>query len=495
MYTIILVPYSKQKLKGVLLKVIESAAATAEPGMSTAVASARSVEPSLPVLVPAALVSPGSTASVATAAVAIPPLSAAMTALSLASGKVVTVSVAKSDVAAGAAIPSPVAVAPGTLPVAAAAAPSSASLALVASSSSSSSSSSHANDFKRQPRGGASRAAPVGAHQCLAGLVFVTTGQVDALESDDELETLIRRHGGRMSYVVSGKTSFLVAGHESSEAKLAAARELNVRILDADGLFELIRTSPEGGVAAAADALAPGEIGTVNSMIKRPSLCESPCFCDLFGQFYTYCLLLLCAHSCWPTDDGRVALEQGRQSVRMSCIFKAKSHFQRAVDLGNADACGELGWWIHQWGTAPADVLQLAARGHRNGSAIGTSALAQCYLSGNGVDRNAERGARLARMAADAGDARGMHALAAHLEKVGAGDEREWLEWYRRAASLGHAGAMERVKKYEARQAEAAAAVSSAALAMQPARNNEHDVVALHDDGSESDPKRPNTES
>jgi hypothetical protein len=123
----------------------------------------------------------------------------------------------------------------------------------------------------------------------------VTTGQVDALESDDELETLIRRHGGRMSYVVSGKTSFVVAGHEPSEIKLAAARELNVRILDADGLFELIRTSPEGGVAAAADTLAPGEIGTVYSMIKRLSLCESPCFCDLFGQFYTYCILFLCA--------------------------------------------------------------------------------------------------------------------------------------------------------------------------------------------------------
>ncbi len=179
----------------------------------------------------------------------------------------------------------------------------------------------------------------------------------------------------------------------------------------------------------------------------------------------------------------------------MSCIFAAKSHFQRAVDLGNADACGELSWWIHQWGTSTADVLQLAARGHRKGSAIGTSALAQCYLYGSGVDRNAERGARLARMAADAGDARGMHALAVHLEKENKCDEREVYEWHRRAASLGHEGASKSVSKYEVRfaaEAEAAAAAAAAAtspLAAQP-EPNQHQDAHRDDDNSELDSKR-----
>jgi DNA ligase (NAD+) len=76
----------------------------------------------------------------------------------------------------------------------------------------------------------------------LAGLTFVITGT--HASSRKELTSLIERFGGRVAGSVSKNTSYLVAG-ESPGSKLDRARELDVRIVDEDGLRALIETSGE----------------------------------------------------------------------------------------------------------------------------------------------------------------------------------------------------------------------------------------------------------
>jgi DNA ligase (NAD+) len=79
-------------------------------------------------------------------------------------------------------------------------------------------------------------------HSSLAGLTFVITGT--HASSRKELTSLIERYGGRVAGSVSKNTSYLVAG-ESPGSKLDRARELDVRIVDEDGLRALIETSGE----------------------------------------------------------------------------------------------------------------------------------------------------------------------------------------------------------------------------------------------------------
>ena len=71
----------------------------------------------------------------------------------------------------------------------------------------------------------------------LKGLSFVLTGTLSRPRSEikKELESL----GARISSAVSKKTSYLVAG-ESAGSKLAKAQELGVKVIDEEGLGELL---------------------------------------------------------------------------------------------------------------------------------------------------------------------------------------------------------------------------------------------------------------
>jgi DNA ligase (NAD+) len=67
---------------------------------------------------------------------------------------------------------------------------------------------------------------------------FVLTGTLPEL-SRDEATKLIRRAGGKVTGSVSRKTDYVVAG-DSPGTKLAKAEELDIDILDEDGLRELV---------------------------------------------------------------------------------------------------------------------------------------------------------------------------------------------------------------------------------------------------------------
>ncbi|MGS0742772.1 NAD-dependent DNA ligase LigA [Glaciimonas sp. GG7] len=74
----------------------------------------------------------------------------------------------------------------------------------------------------------------------LSGKTFVLTGTLPTL-SRDEAAALIEAAGGKVTGSVSKKTSYVVAGAEAG-SKLAKAEELNVSILDENGLRTLLES-------------------------------------------------------------------------------------------------------------------------------------------------------------------------------------------------------------------------------------------------------------
>ena len=71
-----------------------------------------------------------------------------------------------------------------------------------------------------------------------AGLTFVLTGTLPTM-TRDEASALIKQNGGKVSGSVSKKTSYVVAG-EDAGSKLTKAKELDVKIIDEEGLIKLI---------------------------------------------------------------------------------------------------------------------------------------------------------------------------------------------------------------------------------------------------------------
>ncbi|XP_059194050.1 replication factor C subunit 1 [Centropristis striata] len=93
------------------------------------------------------------------------------------------------------------------------------------------------------PRALGSKEIPQGAENCLEGCVFVLTGVMESMERDDA-KSLIERYGGKVTGNISKKTTYLVQGRDSGVSKLEKAESLGTKILDEDGLLELIRTKP-----------------------------------------------------------------------------------------------------------------------------------------------------------------------------------------------------------------------------------------------------------
>lgn len=83
---------------------------------------------------------------------------------------------------------------------------------------------------------------PRGHPDCLHGLTFVLSGVMESLRRPDA-EALIKRHGGRVTSAVSGKTSFLVVGRGTGQSKFLQAKDKKTTLIDEDGLFSLIRAS------------------------------------------------------------------------------------------------------------------------------------------------------------------------------------------------------------------------------------------------------------
>uniref|UniRef100_A0A8C9FB15 Replication factor C subunit 1 n=1 Tax=Pavo cristatus TaxID=9049 RepID=A0A8C9FB15_PAVCR len=93
------------------------------------------------------------------------------------------------------------------------------------------------------PKALGSKEIPQGAENCLEGLTFVITGVLECIERD-EAKSLIERYGGKVTGNVSKKTNYLVMGRDCGQSKCEKASTLGTKIIDEDGLFDLVRTMP-----------------------------------------------------------------------------------------------------------------------------------------------------------------------------------------------------------------------------------------------------------
>ncbi|KAI0203099.1 replication factor RFC1 C terminal domain-containing protein [Astrocystis sublimbata] len=87
---------------------------------------------------------------------------------------------------------------------------------------------------------------PVGEPECLAGLTFVFTGQLTSI-AREEAQALVKRYGGKVTGAPSSKTNYVILGEDAGPSKLAKIREHNIKTINEEGLFELVRRLPAGG--------------------------------------------------------------------------------------------------------------------------------------------------------------------------------------------------------------------------------------------------------
>lgn len=97
---------------------------------------------------------------------------------------------------------------------------------------------------------------PQGAENCLAGLTFVFTGQLQTL-GREQGQHLVKQYGGKVTSAPSKKTSYVVLGEDAGPKKLQTIKDNNLKVINEEGLFELIKRLPaNGGDSAAASKIA-----------------------------------------------------------------------------------------------------------------------------------------------------------------------------------------------------------------------------------------------
>ncbi|XP_065733320.1 replication factor C subunit 1 [Phocoena phocoena] len=116
------------------------------------------------------------------------------------------------------------------------------------------------------PKALGSKEIPKGAENCLEGLTFVITGVLESIERD-EAKSLIERYGGKVTGNVSKKTNYLVMGRDSGQSKSDKAAALGTKIIDEDGLLNLIRTMP--GKKSKYEIAAEAEMKKEKSKLER----------------------------------------------------------------------------------------------------------------------------------------------------------------------------------------------------------------------------------
>lgn len=94
---------------------------------------------------------------------------------------------------------------------------------------------------------------PTGADNCLAGLTFVFTGQLQTL-GREQGQALVKQYGGKVTTAPSTKTNYVVLGEDAGPKKLETIAKHKLKVINEEGLFELIRRLPaNGGDSAAAE--------------------------------------------------------------------------------------------------------------------------------------------------------------------------------------------------------------------------------------------------
>ena len=112
---------------------------------------------------------------------------------------------------------------------------------------------------------------PQGEDNCLAGLTFVFTGQLASL-GREQGQALVKQYGGKCPGVPSRKTSFVVLGEDAGPKKLQVIADFKLRVINEEGLFELIRKLPANGGDSAAAAKNDEKRKKEEQEIKKAAL-------------------------------------------------------------------------------------------------------------------------------------------------------------------------------------------------------------------------------
>ncbi|TDZ74548.1 Replication factor C subunit 1 [Colletotrichum trifolii] len=87
---------------------------------------------------------------------------------------------------------------------------------------------------------------PEGEDECLSGLTFVFTGVLKTISRDDG-QALVKKYGGKITGAPSSKTSYVVLGEDAGPSKLKKIKDIGIKTINEEGLFELIRRLPAYG--------------------------------------------------------------------------------------------------------------------------------------------------------------------------------------------------------------------------------------------------------
>ncbi|MBW0475959.1 hypothetical protein O181_015674 [Austropuccinia psidii MF-1] len=99
------------------------------------------------------------------------------------------------------------------------------------------------------PSAPGSKPIPLGQENCLAGLTFVFTGELESL-SREECISLCKKYGGRVTTAPSSKTSYVVLGADAGPKKLELIKKHNIKSISEDEFLSLIATRSPGEVDA-----------------------------------------------------------------------------------------------------------------------------------------------------------------------------------------------------------------------------------------------------
>lgn len=123
------------------------------------------------------------------------------------------------------------------------------------------------------PKALGSKDIPQGSDNCLEGLTFVITGVLESIERD-EAKSLVERYGGKVTGNVSKKTNYLIMGRDAGESKREKAEGFGTKVIDEDGLFDLIRNLPgkKSKYTIAAEASAKVKTEKTPEKIKEPEV-------------------------------------------------------------------------------------------------------------------------------------------------------------------------------------------------------------------------------
>lgn len=186
-----------------------------------------------------------------------------------------------------------------------------------------------------------------GAENCMAGMTVVFSGEFDNF-SREEAEDIVKRHGGKVTGSVSGKTTYLVRGKEAGNSKSAKAEEVGTEVLTEEEFINKVRTlkpqkivlpSPKGKGKGKGPALPVANKGDTSSMLwtdkYAPKRLE-----DLVGNPGLAKQLQTWLQNWSPSGDKKAALLSGPPGIGKTTMahLVAKNEGFNPVEFNASDA-------------------------------------------------------------------------------------------------------------------------------------------------------------